>query len=274
MKKRIAYFILAMLLVCSLSMPCFADDTGVAETTVVDVAENATTTPEETATAEPTETLTEPEKQQGEQTPEADSETPTEGADLTDELAQIKDMVEKLSEAEDMSEIKELISSSSIWVIAGAGILIILSVCGIVKNKFGVIITAFNTILGFFGKDKNEDGEPTTFKDEFKNVKEGVVKELTDAFKEEIGKYKEELEAKEHNEQVMCAMFTLFLTNCKIPETAKTELLNMATGIKQYEGTAQEIIEQAQAVIDAATTEEVPTPTLDEIVAEEYMELG
>jgi hypothetical protein len=212
-------------------------------------------------------------------------ENATEGADLTEELEQIKDMVEKLTEAEDISEIKELISSSSTWVIIGAGIIIILSVCGIVKNKFGVIINAFNAILGFFGKDKNENGDPVTLSEALKDVRDKVVKEVKEEIHTEYSEfsktlkiYREELKNREDNEQRLYAILTLFMTNCKISESAKAEILNILADVKKYDGDISEVVAQAQEAINEAVrdaeSKAAPTPTLDEMLEEDYMDLG
>lgn len=283
MKKKISYLFMVVLIACSLIMPCVADEpttelvTEITTELVTEVLEE--TTPEEVT--EPTETPTEGTEDIGEVIAPPTEENATDGADLTDELEQIKDMVEKLTEAEDMSEVKELISSSSTWVIVGAGIVIILAVCGIVKKKFGVIINAFNAILGFFGKVKNENGEPVTLNGELKDVKDKVVKEIKEAMHTEYGEvsktmklYREELKNREENEQKLYAMFSLFMTNVKMSESAKKEILAILMGIKKYDGDPFEIVAQAQEAIENAKEEAPATPTLDQMLDEDYMDLG
>ena len=72
------------------------------------------------------------------------------------------------------------------------------------------------------------------------------------------------------------------MTNCKIPDSAKSEILAMLTGIKKYSGNIGEIVAKAQAVIDKTKEEKIaeapPTPVLDKFLEEEtentYMKLG
>lgn len=280
MKKKISYLLMVVLIACSLIMPCVADEptTDLVTEITTDVV---TEMLEETTPEEPTETPTEGEAASDVVTAPTEEENATEDADLTAELEQIKEMVEKLSKAEDISEVKELISSSSTWVIIGAGILIIISVCGIVKKKFGVILNAFNAILGFFGKGKNENGEPVTLSGELKDVKDEIVKEVkkvTVTEYSEVAKtlelYRKELKNREDNEQKLYAMFSLFMTNVKISETAKEEILAILMGIKKYDGDPFEIVAQAQEAIDNAKEEAPATPTLDQMLDEDYMDLG
>jgi hypothetical protein len=272
MKKKISYLLMVVLIACSLIMPCVADEpttdlvTEITTELVTDALEE--TTPEEVTTPEATE-------------PEAPAEDVTEDAELTAELEQIKEMVEKLSKAEDISEVKELISSASTWVIIGSGIIIILAVCGIVKKKFGVIIDVVNVIRGFFGKDKNENGEPVTLSGELKDVKDEIVKEVkkvTVTEYSEVAKtlelYRKELKNKEDNEQRMYAILTLFMTNCKISESAKAEILNILADVKKYSGDVSEFVAQAQEAIENAKEEAPQTPTLDQMLEEDYMDLG
>lgn len=280
MKKKISYLLMVVLIACSLIMPCVADEPTTDLVTEI-TTELVTDALEETPPEEPTETPTEGETASGVLTAPTDEENATEDADLTAELEQIKEMVEKLSKAEDISEVKELISSSSTWVIVGAGILIIISVCGIVKKKFGVILNAFNTILGFFGKGKNENGEPVTLSGELKDVKDEIVKEVkkvTVTEYSEVAKtlelYRKELKNKEDNEQRMYAILTLFMTNCKISESAKAEILNILADVKKYSGDVSEFVAQAQEAIENAKEEAPQTPTLDQMLEEDYMDLG
>ena len=279
MKKRIVYLLMATLLAFSLTMPCYADDATTPEEVVT---EDVVTTIEET----PVETPTEPAEGTGDigdVIAPPTEETPTEEANVADELAQIKDMVEKLTAAEDMSEVKELIASSSTWVVIGAGVLIILSVVGVVNNKFCGIFNIIKPVIGFFGNLKNDNGEPVTLIGELKGVKEQVVNEVKEAMHAEYGEltkimqlYQEELKNREENEHTIYAMLTLFMTHCKLPDTAKEEILNFANGVKKYSGNVSEIVEKVEAVIQKDLEQmEIPeTPVLDEILEEEYMELG
>lgn len=276
MKKKISYLLMVALIVFSLAMPCYADEVTTPEEVVT---EDVVTTIEET----PAETPTEVAEGEPEQTPEEEAETPTEEENVADELAQIKDMVEKLTAAEDMSEVKELIASSSTWVVVGAGVLIILSVVGVVNSKFGGIFNIIKPVIGFFGNLKNDNGEPVTLSGELKGVKEQMVNEVKEAMHAEYGEltkimqlYQEELKNREENEHTIYAMLTLFMTHCKLPDTAKAEILDFATGVKKYSGNVSEIVAKVEAAIQTDLEQmEIPeTPVLDEILEEEYMELG
>jgi hypothetical protein len=278
--KKIIFLLVSVMLSLSLLTPCIADEAAEVENEIA--TEEEPTAEEDTSLEGATEPVEGAEDVGGAIAPPTE-ENAAEGTDLSEKLTQIEDMVKKLTEAEDVSDIKELIASSSTWVIIGAGVLIILSVCGIVKSKFGIIIDAFNSIIGFFGKGKNENGDPLTLTDELKSVRDKVVSEVKDAIHNDYGEvaqtmkvYMDELKNRESNEQKLYAIITLFMTNCKISESAKSEILGILADVKKYEGDISTFVSQAQEAIDRKKAEEAvsETPHLDRMLEEDYMELG
>lgn len=264
MKKRITYLLMVALIAFSLVMPCYADEAIPEETTVVeDVSETEATTPEETTLAEPTTEPTEGVEEPSESVTAPEEEKPTEEADDLSVL---------------IEELKGNIKDLSLVGMLGTGGLIVLAVVGIVKKKFAGIIAIFAGIKSFLGI---KDGEEKTIDSALGDVKDKIVGEFKQEYKElreKMDKYEGEMTARDENEQKMFAMMTLFFTNVKMPESAKTEILNLATGIKKYTGDAYEIAKQVQEAIDEKVAEaeaETPeTPVLDELLKEEYMELG
>ena len=91
-------------------------------------------------------------------------------------------------------------------------------------------------------------------------------------------RYEGALKNYEANEQRLYAILTLFMTNCKISESAKAEILNILADVKKYDGDISEVVAQAQEAIDEAVRDAEenapPTPTLDKLLEEDYMELG
>lgn len=251
MKKKITYLLMVALIVFSLAMPCYADEVTTLEETVVE------TTAE--PVVEPTEGVVVEAEQQVDTTEENATEPSVDVSAILD-------------------EVKGKIADSSIWAVVGSSILAVVTIIGIVKTKFGWIVNAFTFIKKFFGVGDGDDGK--TLEGTIGSIKENVVNEVREEFKsvkDTMDLYQKELAAKDTNDQKLYAMMTIFFANVKMPESARAELLEIATGIKQYAGNACDIAEQAQAVIDAnvaeAEKDNPETPTLDEIV-EEYMELG
>ena len=266
MKRRIIYFLMVALIAFSLVMPCYAEE--VTEATTI---EEVVTTPEET-TAET-----------HEETPaEEATETVTEAIDEAPEAVTTPEAETPTEQAEDLSaliaELKQNAKDLSLLGMLGTGGLIVLAVVGIVKNKFAGIIGVFNVIKGFLGI---KDGENKTFEGALGDVKDKIVTEFKGEYadlKAQMEKYEAEMKTRDDNEQKLYAILTLFFTNVKMPESAKTEILAIVSGVKKYSGDAYEIAKQVQEVIDEKVAEaeaETPeTPVLDELLKEEYMELG
>lgn len=268
MKKKISYLFMVALLALSLIMPCVADEpttdlaTEITTELVTEVLEEtpADTTPEETSAVEETTPVVTTE-------PEVTTPIVTEN----DAPAETEPDV-PLEEEWEMFKAK--ITDSATWTMIGTGILTAIVVIGTVAKKYGSIIQVF---VQMFGKSK--DG---------KTVHEsidGVKDQVKDVLDPEMQKINEKLErtevalaTAEDNNQKLYTMLILFMTNCKIGDSAKSEILTIATGIKKYSGNVDEIVAQAQEVIDANVEDNQrnapPTPTLDQMLEEDYMELG
>lgn len=252
MKKKITYLLMVALIVFSLAMPCYADEVTTPEDVVT---EDVVTTIEET----PAETPTEGAEGEPEQTPEADAETPTEEAnDLSAVIAIVK----------------EKIASSATWTMVGTSIVSIITFIGVLSSKFGGLKTVIDTIKDMVTGKADKDDVKTALD----GAKEELAKEFKTAYSDNFAKLTKLAEQQTENEKKLYAMLTLFMTNVKIPDSAKTEILNLAADVKQYSGDVYEIVEQVQEAIEASKAEAekdaAETPTLDEILEEEYMELG
>lgn len=258
MKKKITYLLMVALIAFSLVMPCYADEVTIPEETTLEETTEAITE----AVTEPTEGV----EEEVEQTPETEAETPTEEAfDLSAVL----------------TEVKGKITDSAVWTMVGTSVVSLITFIGILTNKFGWLKNVVEVIKDALGGKAD--------KEDVKNALDGAKEELTKEFKEAyaqkfddvtkmLKQQGEALTAAAENEKKLYAMLTLFMTNCKISESAKAEILNLATDVKKYSGDVYEIVEQVQEAIEAdiaeAEKDTPPTPTLDEILEEEYMELG
>jgi hypothetical protein len=190
------------------------------------------------------------------------ADTIVDAEEATDAVVVPEDAEKPAEEATDASDevwesFKTKITDTATWTMIGTAILTILTVLATVKK-------AVVTISDLVGKKADND----TIKEEIKKMK--------DAFKDDCNVLSEMMENYESNEQKLYAIFTLFMTNCKISESAKTEILNILSGVKKYEGSPAEIVAKAQESIDKAKEESDTgeTPTLDALVTEEYMDLG
>ena len=251
MKKKITYLLMVALIVFSLAMPCYADEvTTPEETTIVETTEAVT----ETLT-EPTEDV----QEEVEQTPEVEAETPTEEAN---DLSAVVEMV------------KEKITSSATWTMVGTSLLSLITFIGVLSSKFGGLKTVIDTIKDMVTGKADKDDVKTALD----GAKEELTKEFKSAYSDNFAKLTKMVEQQAENEKKLYAMLTLFMTNVKLSDSAKTEILNFASDIKQYSGDVYEIVQQIQEEIEAkaaeAENDAAETPTLDEILEEEYMELG
>lgn len=246
MKKRISFLSICLMVVLTLIMPCIAD-----EPTTELVTELATEVIEESAT-----NAVEDETASGGVT------TPTEDETLATE--------ENLAPTDEWDAFKAKITDSATWTMIGAALVTILTTVGTVKSKFDKISSLVHT------KADN---------DTLKSAIKDMEKELRDSYNEnhkEIAKtmkrYEDALKNTEANEQRLYAILTLFMTNCKISESAKAEILNILADVKKYEGDVSEFVAMAQEAIDKDKAEKESnapaTPTLDRMLAEDYMDLG
>lgn len=178
---------------------------------------------------------------------------------------------EDVPETEDeWAEFKAKISDSATWTMIGAAIVTILANAGMLKSKFENIASLVRNKA-----DKDD------VSGELKEMQAALRKQYNDNHKEiaaTMKRYEEALANTEANEQRLYAILTLFMTNCKISESAKAEILNILADVKKYEGNISEFVAQAQEAIDEAIKEKEgdtpPTPNLDKLLNEDYMELG
>lgn len=206
----------------------------------------------------------------------ADEETAELVTEITTEV--MTEMSEPVENAEEPVEnaddeweaFKAKITDVSTWTMIGAALLTILTTVGTVKSKFDKVASLVHT---------KADGEAIA--EELKTVEAELKKSYLANHKEvsaTLQRYEEALKNTEANEQRLYAILTLFMTNCKISESAKAEILNILADVKKYEGSPCELVAQAQEAIDNEIAEkeaQVPaTPTLDKILDEDYMELG
>lgn len=198
------------------------------------------------------------------------ADDPTEATDTTVEAEETTEAVtpeeeemptEEATEATDegWESLKVKITDSATWTMVGTAILTILTVLATVKK-------AFDGVSALVRNKADND----TVKNE--------LHKLNDAFKVDLGEIRSMMESYEANEQRLYAILTLFMTNCKISDSAKTEILNILAEVKQYEGNPAEFVAKVQEVIDAnkaeTTGNQPATPTLDAMLAEDYMDLG
>ena len=247
MKKKISYLFMVVLIACSLIMPCVAD-----EPTTELVAE-ITTEVVTDMLAEPTETPTDGETATGVVTAPTDEENAPTGEDS----AHTNDEWETF---------KAKITDSATWTMIGTGLVTILTIVGTVKSRFDKI--------SYLVHNKADND---TMRGELKGLKDDLKKAYNENHKEVsamMKRYEEALKTTAENEQKLYAILTLFMTNCKISETAKAEILNILADVKKYSGDASEFVAQAQEAIDNAKEEAPPTPTLDQVLEEDYMDLG
>ena len=194
-----------------------------------------------------------------------------EDAPATDVVEEVA--VEEAAPVEDSDyweTFKEKITDSATWTMIGAALVTILTTVGTVKSKFDGIASLVRN------KADNE-----TVSAAIKDMEKELRKSYNENHKEVsavMKRYEEAIKNTEENEQKLYAILTLFMTNCKISESAKAEILNILANVKKYEGSVSEFVEQAQAAINKQIEEKEAsapaTPTLDEMLNEDYMDLG
>lgn len=260
MKKRIMFLVMSVLITLTMIMPCIADEpttelvTELTTELVTDVLEE-TEAPAETApvVTEPTETPTEGETVSGVVTAPTDEETAPTG----ENSAPTNDEWETF---------KAKITDSATWTMIGTGLVTILTILGTVKSKFDKI----SSLVHNKADNDTIKGELAALQKELKKAYNDNHKEVSAVMK----RYEEALKTTAENEQKLYAILTLFMTNCKISESAKTEILNLLTDVKKYSGDVNEVVAQVQEAIEKVKEEAPATPTLDQMLDEDYMDLG
>ena len=182
-----------------------------------------------------------------------------ETSNVTPSTEQNASIVESNSTIAD--DVIEKLTDSTLWINIGSVALACLGIIATVGNKFKSITSLIskkadsNTVIDTQKKASDE------IREEFKSELQRVKSELTDA---------------KNTGNKLFTILTIFITNAKINPAAKAEIMNYITGIKKFDGTPDEIIENAnKAIAEAIVTEEkVETPALDKIVKENIMELG
>lgn len=240
MKKRIMFFVMSVLITLTMIMPCIAD-------------EPTTELVTEITTELVTDVLTEP----TETPPEGDTALGVVTAPTDDETAPTEDAWE---------EFKDKITDSATWTMIGTGLVTILTILGTVKSKFDKI----SSLVHNKADNDTIKGELAELQKELKKTYNDNHKEVSAVMK----RYEDALKTTAENEQKLYAILTLFMTNCKISESAKTEILNLLTDVKKYSGDVNEVVAQVQEAIENAKEETPPTPTLDQMLDEDYMDLG
>jgi hypothetical protein len=87
--------------------------------------------------------------------------------------------------------------------------------------------------------------------------------------KDELGVVKTELENEKFNSKQLAVMLATFILHSKIGTSAKGEIMKIFNGIKEYTGTAQEVVNQIEDAIAIAEkeAEKEETPALDEVIS-------
>lgn len=167
-------------------------------------------------------------------------------------------------------EFKDKITDSATWTMIGAAIVTVLSTIATIKSgleKFRVLVHSkadAETVQASLKEIENE--LKTNFNESYAKIESTLER------------YENALKNTDDNEQKIYAILAVFMTNCKISETAKAEILGILTDVKKYEGTVSEIVAKAQEAIENAKAENAklaePTPTLDKMLDEEFSRQG
>jgi predicted ribosome quality control (RQC) complex YloA/Tae2 family protein len=248
MKKNLTFLLASLLVAISLILPCVADESTTE--VVTEVATEMATEALTEAVDEPTEEVTVPTE-------------PTEEVVLPD--AMTEEDVEGYWE-----DFKAKITDSATWTMIGAALMTVLTTVATIKSgldKFKALVHS---------KADNE-----TVQASLKEIENELKKDFNANYKKletTLERYENALKNTDDNEQKMYAILTLFMTNCKISESAKAEILAIIADVKKYNGDISEVVEKAQEAIEKAKKEAEdetpPTPTLDKMLGEDYMELG
>ena len=152
------------------------------------------------------------------------------------------------------------LTSSTLWVSIGTYAAAALGIIAFVKKKFGDVISLIH------GK-----ADAAAVAAEVKNSGKEIIAE----YKKSLAAVEEKLSVTEQNEKKLMAILTIFITNANINPNAKTEIMNYLSGIREFNGTVEEIVKSAAEVISAAKSAEEPakTPALDAIRSD-IMKLG
>lgn len=171
------------------------------------------------------------------------------------------------------NEFKETIANFSVWMTG------IFGVSGVAVIGF-IAKWAFTKIFDKIAENaSNTESKLDDKLVENRTAIEGAVNNKIDTLAVELTKIEKATQITMENQDKINVLLTLFFTNVKISESAKAEMLAIATGIKKYEGDLSGIVAEAQKAIDKTHEEQVelaePTPELDKLIEETtYMKLG
>lgn len=256
--KKIVFILVCVMVMFAITVPCFAEEVEIeAETEAETELETDAETEEEAEELMP---------DWGEIPFDEVTQIPEVGP-VVDEDA-IPDTDEAIDDAWDAFMAK--ITDSATWTMIGAALVTIVTTIGTVTSKFKSIAS----LVGNKADTETVKGELKSLEKEIKQAYNTNHKEVADTMK----RYEEALKTTQTNEQKLYAILTLFMTNCKISESAKAEILGILADVKTYSGSAIEFVEQAQKAINKEVEEKEamaePTPALDQLLEEDYMELG
>lgn len=252
MKRLLTILAITLCLSCALTVPAFAEEDGEnISTDITDIVENTENPDSSETQVPPVEDLVEP--------PTAPEETDTNVPDSTQSGATDADDTPENDSTWDAFVDK--ITNSSLWISIGTYVLSAFALYELFKSKFSGLITlvkgkaSAGDIKDYLHKFGNDIG----------NNVETVRRQLT-----------EQLAASDDANKKLMTILSIFMTNVKINDTAKAEILQVLSSVKEYTGTAAEIVETANAAIEAAqkTVETTETPALDAIKEEQELVVG
>ena len=87
-----------------------------------------------------------------------------------------------------------------------------------------------------------------------------------------LKEYEDQAAVTSENLDKLFAILSVAVLNIVKSESAKTEIIELLSGIKKYSGKVCEVVEQAQAAIEKSKSEKLsltaPTPELDKMLEE------
>jgi hypothetical protein len=284
--KKIRILLMVFVLVLPLSLSSFttteSGETEV-ETTTEETTEAEETTPGETET--PTDVTVAP-------------ETPTD------------EELEKIAEENKafLDSVIQTITDGALWTNILTSITILIGIVLVVKDKFGKTISVVNAALKRVGDliSKKADSETVIGELQKANTEVSTVinkglgemrnelvplidslqkanAEVSTSINQNVGNIRNELvpllnslknqlDVKDENDKALWTVLTIFMQNVKIPESARTEILNRMNGIKECKGSIYDLVTEAQEAINTMHDEKLAlseeTPNLNSLLEE------
>lgn len=146
-------------------------------------------------------------------------------------------------------------------------------------STLATVLTGISAIVIFFVRGINSIKSLIHSKADAQTVTETVnqgVKDIADNFsltvKElnaKLETVEKALESEKDNSKQLAVILSTFILHTKIGTSAKAEILKYINGLKDYTGSATEIIEELEEAIEQAEKEEekIETPALDKVCA-------